>query len=119
MRISDWSSDVCSSDLLLGTVGHFGADKGVDLAIGVFQAFLRRNPGRDARLLVLGRGDPAQESEMRSLVAPEFTARIGFVGFQTDPVRWFPGFDVLLTDRKSVGSGQSVLLRVDTGGLGI
>ncbi|HEY9541518.1 MAG TPA: glycosyltransferase family 4 protein [Luteimonas sp.] len=82
--------------LLLGTVGHFGADKGVDLAIGAFQAFLRRNPGRDARLLVLGRGDPAQESEMRSLVAPEFAARIGFVGFQTDPERWFPGFDVLL-----------------------
>src|SRR3546814_18174976 len=80
MRISDWSSDVCSSDL----------------AIGAFQAFLRRNPGRDARLLVLRRGDPAQESEMRSLVAPEFTARIGFVGFQTDPERWFPGFAVLL-----------------------
>src|SRR3546814_2706994 len=33
---------------------------------------------------------------MRSLVAPEFTACIGFVGFQTDPERWFPGFDVLL-----------------------
>src|SRR3546814_8518091 len=33
---------------------------------------------------------------MRSLVAPEFAARIGFVGFQTDPERWFPGFDVLL-----------------------
>lgn len=82
--------------LLLGTVGHFGADKGVDLAIGAFQAFLRRNPGRDARLLVLGRGDAAQESEVRSLVAPEFAARIGFVGFQTDPERWFPGFDVLL-----------------------
>src|SRR3546814_11119050 len=70
--------------LLLGTVGHFGADKGVDLAIGAFQAFLRRNPGRDARLLVLGRGDPAQESEMRSLVVPVVAARNGFDGFQTD-----------------------------------
>lgn len=82
--------------LLLGTVGHFGADKGVDLAIGAFQAFVRRDPGRDARLLVLGRGNATQESEMRSLVAPEFAARIGFVGFQADPERWFPGFDVLL-----------------------
>lgn len=82
--------------LLIGTVGHFGADKGVDLAIGAFQAFMRRNPGRDARMLVLGCGDPVQESKMRSLVASEFSARIDCVGFQTDPERWFPGFDVLL-----------------------
>src|SRR3546814_12686593 len=106
MRISAWSSDVCSSDLLLlGTVGHFGAAKGVDLAIGAFQAFLRRNPGRDARLLVLGRGDSAQESEMRSLVAPEFTARLGFVRFQTHPEPLFPGFAVLLSCPRRLAFG--------------
>lgn len=82
--------------LLLGTVGHFGADKGVDLAIGAFQEFLRRNPGRDARLAVLGSGDANQEAHIRSLVAPEFAGRIAFVGFQTDPECWFPGFDVLV-----------------------
>ncbi|MGY1457187.1 MULTISPECIES: glycosyltransferase family 4 protein [unclassified Luteimonas] len=82
--------------LLLGAVGHFGADKGVDLAIGAFQEFLRRNPGRDARLAVLGSGDAAQESHIRSLVAPEFAGRIAFFGFQTDPECWFPGFDVLI-----------------------
>src|SRR5690606_38079465 len=30
--------------LLVGTVGHFGHEKGVDLAISAFQEFLRRNP---------------------------------------------------------------------------
>src|SRR3546814_12908422 len=60
--------------LLLGTVGHFGADKGVDLAIGAFQAFLRRNPGRDARLLVL-------RSEAR---------RVGTECVRTCRSRWSP-----------------------------
>ena len=82
--------------LVLGTVGHFGEDKGVDLAIGAFQAVLQRKPDLDARLLVLGRGDPAQESTMRALVAPEFAGRVKFLGFQDQPERWFPGFDVLL-----------------------
>ena len=91
--------------LLVGTVGHFGSEKGVDLAIGAFQAFLRRNPGRDARLLVLGRGNPVQEARVRSLVLPEFAARIGILGFQPDPEHWFPGFDVLLHGARSEAFG--------------
>lgn len=82
--------------LLVGTVGHFGPEKGVDLAIGAFQAFVRRNPGRDARLLVLGRGHDQQEAAMRALAAAECPERIGFCGFQSEPEHWFPGFDVLL-----------------------
>src|SRR3546814_20224327 len=46
MRISDWSSDVCSSDLLLGG----GAD--VDEQRGVVGDFRRQHAG-DARLLLL------------------------------------------------------------------
>ena len=82
--------------LVVGTVGHFGPEKGVDLALGAFQAFLHRNPGRDARLAVLGRGDDGQEAAMRALVEPAFVDRVHFCGFQTAPERWFPGFDVLL-----------------------
>ncbi|HRP73484.1 MAG TPA: glycosyltransferase family 4 protein [Luteimonas sp.] len=82
--------------LVVGTVGHFGPEKGVDLAIGAFQSMLRRNPSRDARLLVLGRGDEAQEAAMRALVDPAFVERVHFCGFQTQPQQWFPGFDVLL-----------------------
>ncbi len=82
--------------LLVGTVGHFGPEKGVDLAIGAFQALMRRHPGRDARLLVLGRGDAGQEATVRSLVDAQFAGRVHFCGFQTDPQHWFPGFDVLL-----------------------
>ncbi|TYT23585.1 glycosyltransferase family 4 protein [Luteimonas viscosa] len=82
--------------LVVGTVGHFGPEKGVDLAIGAFHEFMRRQPGRDARLLVLGRGDAAQEAQVRSLVAEDLADRVHFCGFQADPQHWFPGFDVLL-----------------------
>lgn len=91
--------------LLVGTVGHFGPEKGVDLAIGAFQAFLRRNPERDARLLVLGRGDADGESTVRSLIAPEFSGRIHVLGFQSAPEHWFPGFDVLLHGARSEAFG--------------
>ena len=82
--------------LVVGTVGHFGPEKGVDLAIGAFQDFARRQPARDARLLVLGRGDAAQEARMRALANGSLGDRIHFCGFQPDPEHWFPGFDVLL-----------------------
>ena len=82
--------------LLVGTIGHFGVDKGVDLAIGAFQDFLRRRPGRDACMVVLGSGSDAQARALRALVAPEFADRIVFAGFQPDPETWFPGFDVFL-----------------------
>ncbi|MGJ4730772.1 glycosyltransferase family 4 protein [Luteimonas sp. SDU101] len=82
--------------LVIGTVGHFGPEKGVDLAIGAFQDFMRRQPTRDARLVILGRGDPEQEARMRTLANGEFGDRIHFCGFQSHPEHWFPGFDVLL-----------------------
>ena len=82
--------------LLVGTVGHFGSEKGVDLAIDAFQRFLRRHPARDARLAILGRGDAAQEQAMRARVAPEFAGHITFLGFQPQPEQWFATFDVLL-----------------------
>ena len=82
--------------LLVGTVGHFGVDKGVDLAIGAFQDFMRRRPECDARMVVLGHGTPAEADALHALVAPEFVDRIVFAGFQPDPEAWFPGFDVFL-----------------------
>jgi len=83
-------------ELLVGTVGHFGSEKGVDLAIGAFQAFLARHPERDTRLVVLGRGDEEQTAWIKAKVLPEFAGRIDFQGFRTDPEHWFPAFDVLL-----------------------
>ncbi len=82
--------------LLAGTVGHFGPEKGVDLAVCAFQEFLRRRPDLDARLAILGRGDAEQTAWLKAKVEPEFENRIHFLGFKSDPEHWFPAFDVLL-----------------------
>lgn len=81
---------------LVGTVGHFGPEKGVDLAIQAFGQYLDRNPGSQARLVILGRGEPEHERFVRARVDPAHADRIIFAGFQSDPEHWFPAFDVLL-----------------------
>lgn len=82
--------------VLVGTVGHFGVEKGVDLAVRAFQEFVHRRPGRDARMVVIGGGAEDDEKALRALVAPDLADRIVFAGFQPDPETWFPAFDVLL-----------------------
>src|SRR3546814_20684461 len=90
MRISDWSSDVCSSDLLLeellaevGVAGHLA--QGADLAPG--RAHVAQQVGDAAVLGGVGVG------------AHEEDAPLGARG-----------------DRKSVVWGKSVSVRVDLGG---
>src|SRR3546814_3878210 len=51
MRISDWSSDVCSSDLGGGASGHPDADRGAGAGAG---AIARQFSGREFRMA----GDP-------------------------------------------------------------
>src|SRR3546814_11561540 len=97
MRISDWSSDVCSSDLAGRSIDliecAFGPDEplhGVDEAVAArldSRGLIRRShPGHGRRGLA-GRADAARN-----------------VG------------RFRLRDRKNVGSGESVSARVDLGG---
>src|SRR3546814_11966706 len=88
MRISDWSSDVCSSDLRIAFLGHLLA------AVEDHQQICR-----DRRLHAL---EPAHQ--YRQLLA---IAR--FVG-RTQQMAIGVG------DRKSVVEGKSVSVRVDLGG---
>src|SRR3546814_11966849 len=96
MRISDWSSDVCSSDLLgigqqaLAVEGH--------LVRRPQEAQLLRLEGR---LRHLGQAD-GLEGRRHRWHRPLGTARIARIAAQQD--------------RKSVVSGKSVSVRVDLGG---
>ncbi|WP_158636477.1 glycosyltransferase family 4 protein [Luteimonas marina] len=89
-------SGVRNGELVVGAVGHFGEVKGIDLAIGAFQSFARDHPEHDIRLVILGQGSAEREATLRAMVLPEFSGRIFFEGFRSDPENWFPGFDVLL-----------------------
>ena len=94
-----------AGQLLIGTIGHFGPEKGADLAIDAFQIFCEKHPDCDARLIVLGTGNDEQERFVRSRVSPEFSARIHFAGFQPSPEEWLPAFDVLLHGARSEAFG--------------
>src|SRR3546814_14942228 len=87
MRISDWSSDVCSSDLPAGAGGAGLRDHGGVERIDPRRALLGRSPGPGGQVCSPHRG-----------------ADRGAGGAPVDQ------------DRKSVVSGKSVSVRVDLGG---
>src|SRR3546814_18639485 len=93
MRISDWSSDVCSSDL-------------IDIDHG-----LRHAP--DAKLVVVTPGQQAPLgptlSLERRLRLLDWAAGSGVRGIEADSLSE-------QTDRQSVGAGKSLAVRVDLGG---
>src|SRR3546814_18551586 len=99
MRISDWSSDVCSSDLRLGDVG---AAEQVDLHHQV--EILHRH---------LGKAFVAQDTGVvdQDVDAAPFRLRLGD---HLDHLVIFG--DAAAVDRKSVVKGKSVSVRVDIGG---
>src|SRR3546814_12375082 len=94
MRISDWSSDVCSSDLLLRATGGVGA-----------VAWTVRHPLRVPAIRRVPRrtGGLPDADRHRGLATggPRPDERPGPNGG---------------ADRKSVGEGKSVSVRVDLGG---
>src|SRR3546814_20575328 len=102
MRISDWSSDVCSSDLLRFAPGLVGGH-----CIGVdpyYLSYKAQQLGMLPRVVLEGR---SINDGMSNYLADEVHSRLGKAG------------RVLmlgLTDRKSVVSGKSVSVRVALGG---
>src|SRR3546814_16824051 len=110
MRISDWSSDVCSSDLLVLahqdlTAGGVG---GVDLAVG-------QDDGVEVSVAAKGHGLPRpggvvgpHQPERRWRVLTE-------IGVPAGEEAVVPADDEAhrVLDRKSVGSGKCVAVRVD------
>src|SRR3546814_14550418 len=94
MRISDWSSDVCSSDLRLAAA-RIAADRMADIGpVGGEQARAHE------------RGEPVP-METRALFAYQSSTVVRRLARLVDD---------MVQDRKSVVSGKSVSVRVDLGG---
>src|SRR3546814_18359019 len=89
MRISDWSSDVCSSDLIAAAFGEIAALRG---DAGIFRTHIYLATGRiDAERRILREVAPGDEIEI--------------AGAGSDHAA-----------RKRVVKGKSVSVRVDLGG---
>src|SRR3546814_16290585 len=131
MRISDWSSDVCSSDLnMLEALGRncAGVDAGqlgamcgqinswphptIKKALSTLYGFASEYPG------IRHAGNPQsalREMEMRDLIA----VLIVLTGFSPYLRDGFASNAVYFGDRKSFGSGKSVSVLLDRGCRGI
>src|SRR3546814_19629039 len=100
MRISDWSSDVCSSDLLAFQHGAQPAHGGFDFGkLGHdAKSLMARLPAEQALAKGKSMGDAAEQVSFgyEQVSREEKTRRVG--------------------DRKSVVSGKRVSVRVDIGG---
>jgi glycosyltransferase involved in cell wall biosynthesis len=83
--------------IVIGTVGHFGDEKGIDTAIRAFQELWRTAPLQSRlALVVVGSGRPAQEAALRELAARQPECQVIFAGFQQNVERWHRAFDVFL-----------------------
>src|SRR3546814_13172505 len=113
MRISDWSSDVCSSDLFIHA-GNLAYLSLVTLfpffivATAAATIFGRTEDGMAGVSAFLSNVPPGVANALRGPIEGVLTARTGHL-------LWF-GAGVGLCDRKSVVSGKSVSVRVDLGG---
>src|SRR3546814_3218745 len=81
MRISDWSSDVCSSDLLTGRLGEFTARYAGKLPPRGHRIVIETADGKPAAGFVTARGEPlawetviANRARLRSTMAARLRA---------------------------------------------
>src|SRR3546814_12139001 len=111
MRISDWSSDVCSSDLHRNVVHMVYSSEGQGLAkVGAKQLLESALRMRPDRILLQELRDGTAFFYLRNVNS-------GHPGSITTVHAGSPaGPFAQLTDRKSVVAGTSVAVRVDLGG---
>src|SRR3546814_16934781 len=108
MRISDWSSDVCSSDLELPALG-----------IALENGNVRLDALADGTARISGSVRSASPDSAPEAGILRVDGSLGWRGDQTPLVLRVHGDEVLVSntrDRKSVVEGKSVSVRVDLGG---
>src|SRR3546814_16163355 len=113
MRISDWSSDVCSSDLLGVELGWIGNDeqRAVACHVADIGVFLNDDPA-DRRGDGIGlQGVAGFDAQQRLALANSLSELARHPDDLTGEAR--------ANDRKSVVEGKSVSVRVDIGGGGV
>jgi L-malate glycosyltransferase len=85
-----------SATVVLGAVGYFSMEKGIDQVIQGFQVLLQRSPPGNPILVIIGRGTPVQEKNINRLVKEICPGRVFLFGFQPNVEQWFQAFDIFV-----------------------
>jgi glycosyltransferase involved in cell wall biosynthesis len=102
-------------EVLFGCVGHFGPEKGLDVAIDGFARYLNRYPQVGARLAVFGQGRPEQSEAMREIAARAGAGRVIFLGFRCNIERYLCGLDAFVHTPRLEAFGLAVVEAMATG----
>jgi glycosyltransferase involved in cell wall biosynthesis len=100
---------------LIGAIGHFGPEKGIDIAIQAFQALTRRPLPCPAALVVFGDGARRPEIERLVTTVGESPSVIRLAGFRPDINRCMAAMDVLLHAPRLEAFGLVVIEAMATG----
>jgi glycosyltransferase involved in cell wall biosynthesis len=79
---------------IVGAVGHFGREKGIDVVVDACAQLHREQPDLPWKLLIVGTGSDADQRRIREHAAALPTERVHFAGFRDDVHRWFSSFDL-------------------------
>jgi glycosyltransferase involved in cell wall biosynthesis len=95
--------------VVLGAVGHFGPEKGVDQAIRGFAALSGRALPSPVVLVIVGRGTPAQRETLEALAHRQHTGPVVFAGYRTDVEHWLQGMDLFVHTPRIEAFGLAVV----------
>src|SRR3546814_15383639 len=111
MRISDWSSDVFSSDLILGYFGNMVTRKRPLLFVETIAAINRRRPNNPAIGLLFG--SPLEDGLDQAVIAR--AAELGvsdlirMIGFRHPSEPWMAACDALLVPAVAEPFGRTLI----------
>jgi L-malate glycosyltransferase len=104
------------STLVMGAVGHFRSEKGIDVVVRGFQQLVHQMPRLDCRLVVVGDGTASDRQRIESLRQEvSDPGRIHLVGFRRDIPRWFNAMDVFVHAPRQEAFGLVVAEAMATG----
>lgn len=83
-------------ELLLASAGHFGEEKGIDVALAAASAAHERCPQVPFRLAIMGTGTPERQATLHSLGEQLLGNRVTFLGQRSDPERIFAAADLVV-----------------------
>ncbi len=81
---------------IVGAIGHYRREKGVDRVMHGFAALAQRPLPRPPLLVVLGDGDRAQRQMLRAIGSEIPQNQVHYAGFRRDVERWLQAWDVFV-----------------------
>jgi glycosyltransferase involved in cell wall biosynthesis len=90
------SLNLSPDTFIIGAIGHFGVEKGIDVIIRGFQKLLAETMPLSVALVVLGSGTREQNERMSALARAIPAIPILFAGFECNVQRWLQAFDLFV-----------------------